>query len=94
VAHKMCTLQMVSTRSHGIMYEDALVAYCHQRTSEAMEMILAILGCVTQVPITLALQQSISKKRDLKDPYHSTKCQCDVGVSRDPYHSIKYSHTL
>jgi hypothetical protein len=45
------------------MHADAYVAYCHQRTPEAMEMILAILGCVTQVPIILALQQSIGAKK-------------------------------
>jgi hypothetical protein len=34
-----------------IMHADAYVAYCHQRTPDAMDMILAILGCVMQVPI-------------------------------------------
>ncbi len=40
-----------------IMHGDAQVAYCHKRTPETMEMILAILGCVTQEPIILALQK-------------------------------------
>ncbi len=38
-----------------IMHGDAYVACCHQRTPETMEMILAILGCVTQGSIILAL---------------------------------------
>ncbi len=33
------------------MHADAYVEYGHQRTSEAIETILAILGCVTEVPI-------------------------------------------
>jgi hypothetical protein len=46
-----------------IMHGDALVAYCHQRTPEAMEIILAISGRVMQVPIVLTLQQSVSVKK-------------------------------
>ncbi len=44
-----------------IMHEDALVvAYCQQRTPEAMDMILAILGYVTQEAKALALQRKTS----------------------------------
>jgi hypothetical protein len=60
------TLQMWHTKCvHRIWYPlealvilqgDALVAYCHQTTPETMEMILANLGCVTQEPIILAMQ--------------------------------------
>ncbi len=40
-----------------IMHEDAKVTYCHQRTPAAsMEMIIAILGCVSQEAKTMALQ--------------------------------------
>jgi hypothetical protein len=53
----MCTLQMVSTRSLGHYARECISGILSpQRTPEAMEMILAILGCVMQVPITLALQ--------------------------------------
>jgi hypothetical protein len=53
-----------------IMHGDAYVEYCHQRTPETMEMTLAILGCVTQEPMTFDLQkQSISMK---KGPHGST----------------------
>jgi hypothetical protein len=36
------------------------VTYCHQRTPEAMDMILAILGYVTQEAKALALQRITS----------------------------------
>ncbi len=39
-----------------IMHKDANVAYCHQKTPAAMEMILAILGYVMQEAKTFALQ--------------------------------------
>ena len=42
-----------------IMHGNAKVAYCHQRTPETMEMTLAILGCVTQEPIILTLQNKV-----------------------------------
>jgi hypothetical protein len=40
----------------------------------AMDMILAILGYVTQEAKALALQKntSVTRQRDLKDPYHGT----------------------
>ncbi len=50
------------------------MTYCHQRTPEATDMILAILGYVSQEAKVLALQRntSVTKTRDLKDPYHGT----------------------
>ena len=43
-----------------IMHGDAYVTYCHQRMPEAVDMILAILGCVTQEAKALALQSKTS----------------------------------
>jgi hypothetical protein len=39
------------------------VTYCHQRMPEAMDMILAILGYVTQEAKALALQRNTSMSK-------------------------------
>ncbi len=45
------------------------MTYCHQRTLEAMDMILAILDYVMQEAKVLALQRNTSVTKGSKDPY-------------------------
>jgi hypothetical protein len=50
VAHNSVHRKRYPQEALVIMHKDAKVTYCHQRTPEAMDMILAILGYVVQVP--------------------------------------------
>ncbi len=58
VAHKMCTPHMVSTRSLGHYACECISGILSPEDTWDYGMILAILGCVTQEPLILALQNN------------------------------------
>ncbi len=90
VAHKMCTLHMVSTRSlghyawgciSGILSPE--ITWDNGNDPSNLRL------CDAGANNIGSAKQSISMKRDLKDLHHSTNACITKGIPRDPYCSIK-----
>ncbi len=95
VAHKMCTPHMVSTRSLGHYAWECISGILLPEDTQGYGCIPNNLRvCDTGANSIDSATKRKREKWDLKDLHHSTNACITKGISRDPYCSIKYSHTL